>query len=155
MQIFTVVRKDRHTDDEITSHMTLDRANDAVDEFLTRYDREWSEQELTPRMKRSGWLRFVTSGEEGPCVVIEEAELDTGPRAKVAIFAEESFEEVEDMSDIYQARAFARGVSRGASFYGAGSCSAYVLPEELDEMREHEPAEEVERALKAAGMTSR
>lgn len=66
---------------------------------------------------------------------------------KVIIFAETYFEEAYDYSTILEARAFARGVSCGGNLYGAGSCHAYVLPEDEEEMREQETPQEVERAL--------
>lgn len=58
----------------------------------------------------------------------------------VAVFAEGSFE--KDKSNVYlekaEADAFSVGVGVGASMYGCGSCGAYVLPAELDEMKEWE-----------------
>lgn len=66
---------------------------------------------------------------------------------RVLIFAESYFKERVDAPTFTAANAFARGVSRGAGYYGAGSCSAYVIPDDVKDMREFEPAEEVERAL--------
>jgi hypothetical protein len=66
----------------------------------------------------------------------------------VLSFAEHSYEEVNFFTTVELARAFSRGVTTGAGFYSGDSCHAYVMPEEEADMKENEPAGEVERALK-------
>ncbi len=69
-------------------------------------------------------------------------------RTLVLLFAENSFEHVTSLSSKDRAEAFAIGVVEGANFYGAGSCGAYVMPDEEAAMRSEESAPEVERALR-------
>ena len=67
---------------------------------------------------------------------------DTEPR-RVAVFAEGDFDEAYDCPTLEDAMAFARGVRVGAGMYGAGSIHAYVLPDDVADMRadhEHAPA---------------
>lgn len=68
----------------------------------------------------------------------------------VAVFAEGSFE--KDKSNVFgtqeAAEAFSEGVGVGASMYGCGSCGAYALPNQLDDMKEdEEDADEVALAI--------
>jgi hypothetical protein len=72
-------------------------------------------------------------------------------RTSVLLFAEGQFEHVEMQPTAAEARAFASGVGTGAGFYGAGSCNAYVMPDDEASMREQEGPEESERALSALG----
>ena len=68
---------------------------------------------------------------------------------KVLVFAEREFSDSYTKQTYEEARAFASGVSVGGSLYGAGSCCAYVLPNDKDEMEEWEDADEVARAMSA------
>lgn len=68
---------------------------------------------------------------------------------KVIVFAENSFEEIYDYTTLLEARAFARGVACGGNMYGAGSCAAYVLPEDEEEMYDCETVSEIARAMDA------
>jgi hypothetical protein len=70
-------------------------------------------------------------------------------KIRVVIFAERYFELAVGYPTKTEARAFASGVGQGASFYGAGSCGAFVLPDDEAEMREFEKPEEIEKALRA------
>jgi hypothetical protein len=69
-----------------------------------------------------------------------------------AIFAEGYFERIVRYPTIEEAKAFCNGVGTGASFYGAGSCGAYVLfnHEDEEEMRQFTEPAEVEKAYAAA-----
>lgn len=67
----------------------------------------------------------------------------------VAIFTEGSFETIERFGSSSYAQFYAHGVVCGANLYGAGSCTAYVMPDEESGMREIESANEVKRALDA------
>ena len=53
-------------------------------------------------------------------------------RRAIVVFTEGDFEEACTRPTLVEARAFAEGVEAGASFYGAGSCSAYVLPDDAE-----------------------
>lgn len=64
----------------------------------------------------------------------------------ILLFAEGSFERATKMPSLDEARAYCQGVETGASFYGAGALGAYVMPEDLEEMRERETAQAIERA---------
>ncbi len=78
-------------------------------------------------------------------------------RRAIVVFTEGSFEKTFTRPTLAEARAFADGVGVGASYYGAGSCHAYVLPEDSGEMAESAASkysdlmhEEVAIALAAA-----
>ena len=51
-------------------------------------------------------------------------------RRAIVVFTEGDFEEARTRPTLAEARAFAEGVETGAGFYGAGSCAAYVVPED-------------------------
>lgn len=55
-------------------------------------------------------------------------------RRAIVVFVEGCFEDVHLRATLAEARAFSEGVSVGAGCYGAGSCQAYVLPEDSAEM---------------------
>jgi hypothetical protein len=63
----------------------------------------------------------------------------------VVVFADGTYEQTYVFETIPEARAFALGVRCGAQL-NAGTCTAYVLPEDEAEMRTHENAVEIERA---------
>lgn len=65
----------------------------------------------------------------------------------VVVFCEGAFERVFYQGDAV-ARAYASGLSQGASYY-AGSLRAYVLPEDDAEMTERERPAEVTKARAA------
>lgn len=65
----------------------------------------------------------------------------------VACFAEGEFEVVVGPFEMARARGWIDGFFQGAGSYGAGSPSAYVLPDEAAEMRSEECEDEVDRAL--------
>jgi len=79
----------------------------------------------------------------------EETDLERrgDPPIDIVIFSEGDFDHVTEQSSESQAAAFALGISEGAGLYGAGSCSAYVMPGDTEEMRKNENAEQVRRAL--------
>lgn len=54
---------------------------------------------------------------------------------QVHIFCEGDLEEIVVRPNAADARGFADGVTKGANFYGAGSCAAFVIPGDEDEMR--------------------
>lgn len=57
----------------------------------------------------------------------------------VLIFAETMFEALTHFDGTQsEAHAFCRGISAGASKYGAGGCSAYVWPNDSEEMHARE-----------------
>lgn len=64
---------------------------------------------------------------------------------RVVVFAEGMYEQTYAFDTISEARAFAHGIRCGAQLC-AGTCTAYVLPEDEAEMRTHENAVEIERA---------
>lgn len=64
----------------------------------------------------------------------------------VAVFTEGDFERIYNKPTLAQARAFVSGLSTGAGYY-AGSLTAYVLPEDEEEMRGEESAEQASRAV--------
>lgn len=74
ISFFLVVRKDRHCDDQLSIHITLEGANAAIEEFKARYvegDRspyDWKEQSYGREQK---WLRYVDCHDDGPSVHIE------------------------------------------------------------------------------------
>lgn len=67
----------------------------------------------------------------------------------VTIFAEGDLEDCFSFEDEKEADAFARGAVQGSSYYGSG-CGAYVLPNDLDEMRDCEGAQECRAAIRKA-----
>lgn len=67
----------------------------------------------------------------------------------ILLFAEREFREATSQPTIELARAYCDGAVRGASFYGMGSFGTYVMPDDEEDMREMESAEEIERALRA------
>lgn len=69
-------------------------------------------------------------------------------RIHVAIFSEGSFEDVIEHPNLLEARAYADGVVQGATYY-SGACTAYVLPDDFDEMYEFEEVDQVARANRA------
>lgn len=71
-----------------------------------------------------------------------------GEAIRVAVFSEDGFEFATEFDDVPMARAFASGVSTGAGFY-SGSATAYVLPEDAEDLAEQRSPEDLETALKA------
>lgn len=67
----------------------------------------------------------------------------------IAVFAEDSFEAVFTKPTLLEARAFSEGVSVGSGYYGAGSCTGYVLPDDQASMVLDEEPAEVSRCVRA------
>ena len=67
----------------------------------------------------------------------------------ILIFAERSFERIEARLTTALAHAYSDGVTAGSDLYGAGSCGAYVMPDDEDDMREFERPDQIERAMVA------
>jgi hypothetical protein len=65
----------------------------------------------------------------------------------VACFAEGDFEVLEGPFEKPQAHAFARGYLQGAGSYGAETPSAYVVPDDVADMRAAEEDEEAQKAI--------
>ena len=65
----------------------------------------------------------------------------------IANFTEGYFKEIVVIEcDQMYADGYTAGVSTGASYYGAGGCSAYVVDDNgRDEMNEYETVKEIER----------
>ncbi len=77
MEVFVVVCHDRHTDDEITVHLSLESANAAVSAFKAAYGsdiQQWYERDYgAPK-----WVRYVDCHEEGPSARIERTTIQGG-----------------------------------------------------------------------------
>jgi len=78
-------------------------------------------------------------------------------RRAIVVFTEGDFEDVFTRSTLAEAHAFAEGIAEGAGYYGAGSCKAFVLPDDEGalwaEAKDHESdidAEQLNKALVAA-----
>lgn len=67
----------------------------------------------------------------------------------VVVFAEGSFKNVFEEASKAQAISFTSGISLGAGYYGAGSCTGYLFPEDETEILQIEGADELERAREA------
>lgn len=72
----------------------------------------------------------------------------------VVIFTEGEFNSIQKLESLSEARAFVQGLHIGANLYGAGSCRAYVLPEEDKDMSACENAKEVQKALESLASAS-
>jgi hypothetical protein len=70
-------------------------------------------------------------------------------RIYVATFTEGDFDELHEHDDVRGACGFARGFTVGARAYGAGSCAAFVLPDEERDMRESQDDEAADEAMAA------
>ncbi len=55
----------------------------------------------------------------------------------IAVFTEDEFNEVitQEFGTLGEARAYVNGLMRGTDYYGAGSCIAFVLPEDVEDLR--------------------
>jgi hypothetical protein len=72
--LFVVVCRDRHCDDSITVHATLESANREIERFKASYKEidRWVEQSYG---RRQGWLRYVDCYDDGPDARIEKTTL--------------------------------------------------------------------------------
>lgn len=147
MQVFFVVREDRHTDDEITVHASLEDANRAFEAFKALYDdTEWEAHDIDE------WVRYERDEcEDGPKVRIEEAEFDLGPALKIAVFVERDFARILTPASRVEAVAMCQGFCLAAGFY-RGTTAMYFLPDNLEEMNKEEQPSEVKLALEEAGI---
>jgi hypothetical protein len=75
-----------------------------------------------------------------------EALAETGGKRVVVVFTEGDLEEVHVRESLADAQGFAAGVRTGADYYGAGSCKAFVWPEDKDEARGELRASDYEEA---------
>ncbi len=69
---------------------------------------------------------------------------------KAVFFCEDDYEGCADVASEAEFAAFDRGFGRGASAYGAGKFSVYLLPRDHVAMVDAEHVGEVLRALEAA-----
>lgn len=70
-------------------------------------------------------------------------------RHVILIFAEGAFEQINHKNTLDEANAYASGVRDGAGLYGAGSCTAYVMPNDKDDMERDEQPDAVGKAIAA------
>ena len=80
-----------------------------------------------------------------------DASKQVGP-IKVATFFEGEFDQVRTFNSRHEAQSFDRGVSLGAGQYGSGSHGVYIIPDEIDDMRDTGEEDQIEKAFKRAGV---
>lgn len=67
--VFVVMLRERHIDEQITVHETLEGANAMVDQYGKDYEVEWIERSYG----RPRWVRYVDcDNDDGPKCRIEE-----------------------------------------------------------------------------------
>jgi hypothetical protein len=114
----------------------------AVEDARATHTGGWFEQGYLEAMREAARLIAATLGAPTP--------LDRAVPVHVACFAEDEFADIEHFATVAEGRAFASGYASGAGQYGAGSCAAYVLPDQEHEMKAVEKEEQWKLAL--AGM---
>lgn len=74
--------------------------------------------------------------------------MSTAPKPfKLALLAEDEFQGIESFATQAERSAYAAGFSRGGYCYGAGSCSGYSVPEELEDSDLDDVRDEIRDAL--------
>lgn len=140
MKIYKTVWEDRHDDDAITVHLTLDEASAQLDAHMEEYDEDedsWSEYEATV------WERNVHHvHEDGPRGHVEAGELELGPEVKVVIFVEGSFRGAVECDWERDAQAYAHGYCASAQRRGE-TVALYILPRDIEELVADEKSGEI------------
>lgn len=143
-KVYLVVCEDRHCDDEITAHATLELANKQFEIVKAHYDdAEWIE-------RKSGWVRYADQSDDGPYLHIEEIELELGDGKLIAVFVEGRFAQFAEAATREESVAFCQGYCAAAGRFSANT-ALYVLPEDAEELRREEHPDEVRRAIDAIG----
>lgn len=71
MKVYLVILHDRHTDDAITVHATIESADVEIEETKAQYtEYKWRKAKAV-----DGWLRHWETTEEGPWIHVEQHEV--------------------------------------------------------------------------------
>jgi len=71
--VFVVVCRDRHTDDQITVHITRKGADERIVAFMSDYpEHKWHDEEVSTEP----WIRLAVTDDDGPSVHLQIVELE-------------------------------------------------------------------------------
>lgn len=151
MKIWKVVWKDRHIDDEITVHASLEAANAALEDCIKydRYGNNFAEED-------TDWVRYVAAEhDDGPRGYIEEGDLilpgePAQEVARVVVFVEGRFYKVVELDSLGHAAVFGQGFCMGIEKFA--QAAVYLYPQDADELLREEPRDQVRAALDAMGV---